>query len=361
MADLSKVSPGEDFRFLDADVANAILDVARAYRAGMLGRLGGGSASAPQGDPVSVVMQNRTGSALDQYAVVGISDALVPYATDATEFKRRPQFRATTPAAGSPFAILQQPLANWVSDSTPKTIGRAVISGCTPVKLNVTDSGDTYAAPTTSTTELTTQATPGPARILAKQSGTGSGKWGIVLVNNVEAGSSSAAEYEGYLLTSTFNHSGTVDTWEEITGFTVVGGGSSTYIEFPSTGVWRVDVHLHGAASMTSTSATTAVPGAFYARISEVAGDTDLLAPETGDVGGMICWPGYNPVNYSGVGDVHFCALFNVTTANTKGVVLECAVASPAAGTITARVYPNGVLGARPTGISCITLTKVSD
>ena len=99
MADLSPVYPNEPFRFLDADVTNVLLAMAREWQSRNRGGGGGYLPSVPQGDPVSVVVQNRTGSALDQYGVVGFSDALVPYATSATEFKRRPQLRATTPTA----------------------------------------------------------------------------------------------------------------------------------------------------------------------------------------------------------------------------------------------------------------------
>jgi hypothetical protein len=99
MADLSPARRGEAFRFLDTDVANALLEMARAWQAGQLGINGGRQQSERAENPISVIVQNRTGSALAQYGVVGFSDALVPYATSAAEFKRRPQFRATTPTS----------------------------------------------------------------------------------------------------------------------------------------------------------------------------------------------------------------------------------------------------------------------
>lgn len=274
MADLSPVSPGEPFRLLDADVCNVLFAMAREWQSKRMGRTGNGTSSGTQGDPISVIMQNRSGSALDQYAIVGISDALVPYADSATEFKRRPQFRATAPTATGPFAVLQQPIANYVSDSTPNTIGRAIISGCAVCKLNVTSSGDTYASPTTSTTELTT-GTSGSARILAKESGTGSGKWGVVLINNVTP---EVSDWKQLVYNTNYDIT-TNEAWESI--FSSFGWlGTRT---LPSTGLWKVEAHATAYAQTQVTSGGSVTQGIMWGRLLPMAGVSELVAPATDD------------------------------------------------------------------------------
>ena len=328
MADLSPVYPNEPFRLLDADVTNVLLAMAREWQSRNRGGGGGYLPSVPQGDPVSVVIQNRTGSDLDQYAIVGISDALVPYATDSTEFKRRPQFRATAPSATAPFAVLQHPLKNWVSDSTPNTIGRAVISGCTVCKLNIGDSSHTYAAPTTSTTELTT-GTSGPARILAKESGTGAGKWGIVFLSNADA-SPPAIEYETFVLTSAVNFNGnnTANIVQEITGFTKASGGTTTYLEFPSAGVWRVDAVITGTVYSPPSSGNVSVPALLMGRMASYS--STMLTPDN-SVGGAsgVITDSYGQSysgDYTGYGTLTLSAYFDIATANTKAITLESAI-----------------------------------
>jgi len=384
MVDLTPVSPGEAFRFLNADVANALLEVARAWRIGALGPIGNnGHALASSGaDPVSVVMQNRTGADLAQYAIVGISDALVPYATSATEFKRRPQFRATAPSASTPFAVLQQPLANWVSDSTPKTIGRAIISGCTVCKLNVTSSGDTYAAPTTSTTELTTQASPGPARILAKESGAGAGKWGLVLITNSAESASASLEYQNYQAEGT-TISATTAVKTEVTSWIGFPDTGPTNIQFPSTGYWLCNLTVTGIVSDAFPSEADASAGSnaprcptLYALVSPA--DTNyVIQGTTSTVGGVVAHGGYQPHTYFGDdfaitvayafedrGTTHFCFVVRANVANAKGLKLECwHEGGGVFSTKSAFIY--GVNGLTPThnigANTQITLAKISE
>lgn len=364
MADLSPVKRGEGLLDrLDAPTLSVLMQMAREWRGGARFAAGGGFAGhAPQGDPISVVIQNRTGAALDQYSIVGIGEALVPYASDATEFKRRPQFRATAPSATTPFAVLQHPLANWVSDSTPKTIGRAVISGCTVCKLNVTASGDTHASPTTSTTELTT-GTSGPARILAKESGTGAGKWGVVLLTNVAAVAPPPLEYASWSLLPfdggvpgvvSFTGTGTFPLWNWNNGAV-----TETNPLFPSTGYWRVDLLVTGKIKVSALSGVAARPAVLRATLPSgwLVGNTDgiVAAAYADDVDG----------NYIAFGSLSLSGIYIVgdiatdVVGITAGVELVAGSGTPLIQSWVHPITVGGVLD--PQFATTLYMTKLSD
>jgi hypothetical protein len=124
-----------------------------------------------------VLVQNKTGSALDVAAVVGLGDPIfAPDAGQKTEtFKRQVGFEGNTPDIDTDqrrFAILLAPLG---SDD----IGPAMIDGVCPVKVNVADEKHEYAEVADGDTSQLASGPIGSAQILWAESGTGT-KWAVV-------------------------------------------------------------------------------------------------------------------------------------------------------------------------------------
>jgi len=130
-----------------------------------------------------VEVPGGTETDVDRFGIVGICNAMFSYDPegdddDNAEFYNRPSLIGGKPAAGSPFAILQEPAAYG-------EIVRGMVVGVTPVKIDVFDELDKYAdvvpvmydADDTSTHLCTNPH--GAARILWKEPGTGV-KWGYV-------------------------------------------------------------------------------------------------------------------------------------------------------------------------------------
>lgn len=127
-----------------------------------------------RGDSAEIMVKNNTGDVLQMFDLCAVGDVLHTPTENEHEFRGVNIFKGNTPSASSLIAIVQEPISDG-------GIGRAVVQGVTPCRLNVTASGDTHAGPTTSVTQLTT-GTSGPAVILWKESGTGANKKAKVLL-----------------------------------------------------------------------------------------------------------------------------------------------------------------------------------
>ncbi len=162
---------------------NTISDVVNSVRMGTAGRPA--SASKTTGEIVwvrndhwyDVYPQDH-----DRFDILGIDEPLFS-PTDAPDtFKNIKAFKAVVPDFNDPsrIVILQQPIAYG-------DVGRAVLTGITPVKINVTDEDHEYATlewnsgayPGMTYTDHLISANEGPAYILWKETGTGT-KWAIV-------------------------------------------------------------------------------------------------------------------------------------------------------------------------------------
>lgn len=175
MSDIYRSRRPGDRAVLQAEAWNAMLDAARAARAA---RFSGG-----RGDPLLdarqsgiVPVKNGTGSTVARFGVLKLSSALISPTDNLAEFQRRPMFLGAAPAADTDsVCVVLEPIAAG-------KIGLAVASGVTVANLSVSDASHEYAAPAAGVTATLASATSGPAKILYKQSGTGT-KWGIVQIN----------------------------------------------------------------------------------------------------------------------------------------------------------------------------------
>jgi hypothetical protein len=152
-----------------------------ALQAQLAPHTGGGPHNLLRDTSTVISVLNDTGAALDRFAVVAVGDPAITLAANPDEFPNSRVYTAETPTATSIFAITQTPLA-------ADAVGQAVLLGETNCLLAVNDEAHTHAKPGTSTTDLDT-ATSGPALILWKESGTGSGKKAKVLLTGQAGGS----------------------------------------------------------------------------------------------------------------------------------------------------------------------------
>lgn len=302
-----RVSPGQRLNQFPAAAANGLFDIIE----GRNHRETKGNGTGRTGDPIEIFIKNKTGSALSSFAVVAVGDVVLTKSASEAAFYREHLFEGNTPTASSPvIAVVQEPLA-------VDGIGRAVVQGVTAVTLTVTSSGDSHAGPTTSTSELTTGAS-GIAQILWKESGTGSGRWGKILLNNVAPAATPTLEYENFYLTSDFTYS-SVDTWEK-----VYFPGGSGVITFPSTGIWQVEVNAHISVVGWITSSTSGLAGAAWMRLSEVSGDSVLLSPDNPAAEAFLnCVVYDNPYLKTGTGGRSIPILLQVDTANVEALEIE--------------------------------------
>lgn len=245
--------------------------------------------------PVEVLVKNNTGSALSSsFSVVALGDVVINRTDGEQAFNRQHLFEGDTPASSSRIAIVQEPLS-------ADAIGRAVVAGITTVKLNVVDSAHTHAGPTTVTTDLTT-ANSGPAEILWKESGTGS-KWAKVLLLGGQSSAAASPSYEGYTLQTAIDISGTTEITNWIKTST---GGSSTYLDFPSDGWWRVNVLLngyiyHSAWAILNGSLVDGTGCSFESPVNGVGGSGCVVSAQS-DVGGV--YEAYGSLSLFGIARV---------------------------------------------------------
>ncbi len=169
--DLKRVSRGSPIR-IPADVWNVVLDMVRDYlrrEGGGAGRLGFGS------DPDVVMVKNVSDTDAPQFGVLGVHDILFSPDDNEQGFRERPALCGATPDADlhlGKFVVCLEPIVS-------QGIGRALLSGVTPVKVNVVDGDHKFADIADGDCVRLESATFGSAQILYAQSGTGE-KWAVV-------------------------------------------------------------------------------------------------------------------------------------------------------------------------------------
>lgn len=169
--ELRKVHPGDQLRIPARDY-NSFVDAAIAHRRSEGNLLGGDNSLAPW--PACVVLvRNDTDDEVDRFAVLGIDGVLFTAADNLGEFTNRPAVKCVVPTSTHTdrFVVTTEPIAQG-------KIGRAVIAGITPVKLDVQSETDKFASATVVTTSLKSSAF-GTAQILYREPGTGV-QWAIV-------------------------------------------------------------------------------------------------------------------------------------------------------------------------------------
>lgn len=166
-----KVEPGDSLT-IPARAYNSFIDTTLAHQRGEFG------GSNVEGNDIVfrfVYLLNSSGAARDRFNVLGLGDPIYSPTDNQNEFENRITFAGATPATAThlgKFAIL-------LKSSPSAKITPAIIAGVCQVKINVVHASHQYADVKNGDATQLESARIGSARILWKESGTGS-KWAIV-------------------------------------------------------------------------------------------------------------------------------------------------------------------------------------
>jgi hypothetical protein len=167
-----KVQRGQPLQ-IPAETYNAFVDAVRSHRSSQHDLLRDVDNQFRQSTIIKV--KNTSGSDLDRFAVLAFADPIVGPTDNLQQFKNQVNLQAVVPADPSKrFCVLMEPLAN-------NAIGRAVVAGATPVKIDVKRESDTHAEIKPNETGHLRSSLSGPATILWKEPGTGV-KWAVILL-----------------------------------------------------------------------------------------------------------------------------------------------------------------------------------
>lgn len=188
---MRKVTSGEKFQ-VKAATWNAFIDAANYHKDHQL-QLGSGALRGSDKTGI-VLVRNDSGGLLEQFAPVILDDLIIQPdgAEKEQEFKSRvPVFSGKEVSADNkdmPFAVLQVPLESG-------KIGKALLLGVTPAKMNIGSESHEYAK--LDATGLVSGGN-GRGEILWKESGTGE-KWALLQLGG---GGSGGNNYSGFFLLS---------------------------------------------------------------------------------------------------------------------------------------------------------------
>jgi len=177
MADmLKKVAPGEPLA-IPARTFNAFVDAARDFHSRKLGQEQG---SQPAGRHSGIIfVRNDSGADRQRFDVLGIDTPIFTPSDAPDTFKNAVALAGVTPTAADhtgKFVVLLEPVASGA-------IGRAMLAGVTPARVNVTDSGNQYADVEDGHCGELLGGLSGTAQILWKEDGTGV-KWAVLRLGN---------------------------------------------------------------------------------------------------------------------------------------------------------------------------------
>lgn len=167
--------PGDKLNLSRATDWNSILDAALDARASRAGQQVDDSAQFRPPQTVGLV-KNNSSQGLDRFAVLALGAPLITPSANLSEFKERPAFAGTIPAAAD---VASLP-ARWcvlLEAIPPGGVGSAQFAGVCPVQVNMVHANDPYADLCIGQTYLQSGTTG--ARILWAESGTGL-LWAVV-------------------------------------------------------------------------------------------------------------------------------------------------------------------------------------
>jgi len=168
---LKKAKPGDPLR-IPAATFNTFVDSARDY---LQRKQGTGQKPTQAFRQTGIVLvKNASGADRGRFDVLGIDAPIFTPAESIDSFKNTVAVKGVTPAAGhaGSFVVLLEPIADG-------EIGRAVVSGVTPVKVNVADESHGYADVAAGQAGYLVSEESGSALVLWKEAGTGQ-KWALV-------------------------------------------------------------------------------------------------------------------------------------------------------------------------------------
>ncbi len=169
---LAKVAAGQPLK-ISAESFNAFVDAAAAYQASRQSRSADGGMTTAI--PGIILLRNDSSTDQGRFAVLGLDDPLILPSENPQSFQERITFSGISPdedVHANRFCILQEPIAAG-------GIGRAMVAGVTPMRLDIDAEEDELAAIVTDETGSLATGSEGGARILWKEPGTGAA-WGIV-------------------------------------------------------------------------------------------------------------------------------------------------------------------------------------
>lgn len=237
MANLQPVSPGSPLRISAGDY-NACLEAARDFKSR---RLKAEAESKAIRDPSIVLIRNDTAADLDFMDVLGIDEPLILPTDNINEWRSRVAFSCIEPAATHTgrYAVLQEPIPAG-------KIGRAMVIGVTPVTLDVTADTDRFAEIVTGVSSSLKTGTSGSARILWKESGTGS-KRGVVMLSGETAVAPALRGVLAATLTASASHVIPDGVYRILIIWAAGGGGKAT--GGPATGIMMFAASTSGGAT----------------------------------------------------------------------------------------------------------------
>lgn len=186
---MEKVRSGDEL-VIRASTWNAFVDAANWVRDQRINR---GAKGVRSGAGVGIVfVKNAESEARERFTALVLCDIAVPPNVNEDEFLSvQPVFigqKMTDEREGKPYAILLEPIA-------PGEIGRAMLLGVVPARVNVGDADDGYAVPTPNSSSGALQSdTSGVARILWKAGGTGT-QWCLLELGGAGGGSGGDKAY----------------------------------------------------------------------------------------------------------------------------------------------------------------------
>jgi hypothetical protein len=137
-----------------------------------------------QGPPApnhTILCRNDSGAAVGRWGVLAITGMVISPsgATGAAllSWQTSPAVIGVSPptGAGAGFVVAVEPIAAG-------KLGQAAVAGVVQAKINVSDANHTFATPRPGSTTEFDSASSGPAFILWKDGGTGSGKWALLRI-----------------------------------------------------------------------------------------------------------------------------------------------------------------------------------
>lgn len=223
----NKVQPGE--RRILADEYNAFLAMTQQAKPGI-----GSNGFSDFYQASRAFVKNTTAAKVNAFEVLALDSPVITRQENNPEFFGAPTFDGVTPDIDlhkGKFAILQEP-------AMPGDTVRAVVAGATWAWLNIVSADDTTAEIADGVTSYLQTGTDGSAKILWKEAGTGTGKAGLIRLDQ-----SGAPDKYAYLSGAVESVTFTAGTDTEIawgdaatTDDTYIGAGKKT---FSGTDRWR--------------------------------------------------------------------------------------------------------------------------